>query len=255
MAQNTTDGFIVMDKTGRIIYHSSSFDEYGFISEEILFLNSNGKYGLFDLANSKRRISPDEFDEAGPFHEGLAVVKKSGRYGFIDKEGKEVIPFIFDEVKHFSEGLAPVKKNGYWGYVDKNGKNTFDIKTSQDEESAQVHSEIQAKNDFLEDFYIGLKESRYDDTYVRKYITNNARTVLNEGYEYDCFDGDCLAVWMFEGGGDCVPISRNITAQDENHFLVENKYEQGYYNVILAVIKDGNAYKIDDIEVIRSDHY
>ena len=43
-------------------------------------------------------------------------------------------------------------------------------------------------------------------------------------------------------------MSRTIKEQDENHFLVTLKYEEEEYNVLLNVIKDGDTYKIDDIE-------
>lgn len=46
-------------------------------------------------------------------------------------------------------------------------------------------------------------------------------------------------------------LSRNITAQDENNFLVVTKYVDAEYEVRLSVIKDGDSYKIDDIEKIR----
>ena len=61
-----------------------------------------------------------------PFKEGLAVVlldcDGNHKYGYIDKEGKEVIPFIYDHASSFNEGLARVEKNGKFGYIDKTGK-------------------------------------------------------------------------------------------------------------------------------------
>lgn len=153
----------------------------------------------------------------------------------------------------YSNGVFQGKYTNYKG--DVYSFNLSEAEKEKDVEEPIVHSEIQAKIDFLDKFYIGLRERGYNDSYVRKYITNNAKKVLNEEYDYDCFEGDCLAVWMFEGWGDNIPISRNIKAQDDNHFIVENKYEHGCYNVIITVIKEGETYKIDDIEVIRSDHY
>ena len=111
--------------------------------------------------------------------------------------------------------------------------------------------EIQAKKDFLEKFYDGLDESGLDDAYIRKFITPNAKKILIEENLYECESGDCLAVWLFayEGGGDTGKcLSRTIKEQDENHFLVTFKYEGEEYNVLLTVIKDGDTYKIDDIE-------
>ena len=138
--------------------------------------------------------------------------------------------------------------------------------------SEAAQQEIKAKKAFLETFYDGLDESGFDDAYIRKFITPtakkilnenydyayirkfitpNAKKILNENYDYDCDDNDCLAVWLFayEAGGDTGKcLSRTIKEQDENHFLVTLKYEEEEYNVLLTVIKDGDAYKIDDIE-------
>ena len=49
--------------------------------------------------------------------------ENNGKGGFIDAAtGEEAVPFIYDYVHMFSVGLALVKLNGCWGYVDKKGK-------------------------------------------------------------------------------------------------------------------------------------
>ena len=102
----------------------------------------------------------------------------------------------------------------------------------------------------MPDRYDGLEEN-FEPDYVRKYITPKAKQILNDEYDFDCESGDCLAIWIFsyEGGGDTGPcLSRSIKPQDTNKFLVTHKYEDEEYNVVLTVIKDGDTYKIDDIE-------
>ena len=49
------------------------------------------------------------------------------KYGFIDKDGKEIIPFIYDEANNFVNGLALVRKNGKRGYIDKDGKEVIPL--------------------------------------------------------------------------------------------------------------------------------
>lgn len=118
--------------------------------------------------------------------------------------------------------------------------------------SEAAQQEIKAKKAFLETFYDGLDESGFDDAYIRKFITPNAKKILNENYDYDCDDNDCLAVWLFayEAGGDTGKcLSRTIKEQDENHYLVDFEYEGNEeYLVLLTVIKNGDTYKIDNIE-------
>lgn len=110
--------------------------------------------------------------------------------------------------------------------------------------------EVEAQKAFLEAFYDGLDEN-FEDAYVRKFITPNAKKILNDEYVFDCESGDCLAIWYFayEGGGDTgVCLSRTIKPQGANKFLVTLKYEGEVYNVLLTLVKDGDTYKIDDIE-------
>ena len=44
------------------------------------------------------------------------------QWGFINRSGKEVIPFRYSFAESFKEGLAHVMKDGKWIYIDKNGK-------------------------------------------------------------------------------------------------------------------------------------
>lgn len=122
--------------------------------------------------------------------------------------------------------------------------------TAPAEKTEFDEQEVQAQKAFLETFYDGLDEN-FEPDYVRKYITPKAKQILNDEYDLDCESGDCLAIWIFsyEGGGDTGPcLSRSIKPQDTNKFLVTHKYEDEEYNVVLTVIKDGDTYKIDDIE-------
>lgn len=117
--------------------------------------------------------------------------------------------------------------------------------------------EIQAKKDFLETFYKGMENSNDYDAFVRKHVTNKALKILKDEYDYECDDGDCLGIWLFsyEAGSDTGAIvSRTIKMKDENNFLVVTRYEDAEYEVRLSVVKDGDSYKIDDIEKVRADY-
>ena len=85
------------------------------------------KYGYIDKTG--KEIIPFKYESALDFSEGLAAVQDiNDKWGFIDKNGKVVIDFIYDIVSPFSEGLARMgnyNDNGGFNYVliDKNGKN------------------------------------------------------------------------------------------------------------------------------------
>jgi len=91
----------------------------------------------------------------------LADVWKKNKKGFIDKTGKEIIPFIYDITSEFSEGVACVGKKGEIGYkfgfIDKTGKeiipciyegHSLGIGTKFSEDLAQV--KISGKYGFVD---------------------------------------------------------------------------------------------------------
>ena len=133
------------------------------------------------------------------------------------------------------------------------GKNT----QTENADVAIMEQDKEAVRVFVEKFY---KEWNGEDIleydYPKQHITPNLLKYLADAYDFDC-EGECLATWMFfyEGGGDVGMLkSRQITARDESHVLVENKYENYEYDVLLTVVKDGDAFKIDSLKQERSEY-
>ena len=110
---------------------------------------------------------------------------------------------------------------------------------------------------FVEQFYQGWDgENILHYDYPKQHVTPQLLKYLADAYDFDC-EGECLATWKFfyEGGGDVGELkSRQITARDENHVLVENKYENYEYDVLLTVVKDGDTFKIDSLKQERSEY-
>ena len=79
----------------------------------------NGKWGFINKVG--KEVIPYKYDDAWGFSEGLARVKLNNKWGFIDNTGKEVIPCKYDETRNFFEGLATVQLNGKYGIIDKTG--------------------------------------------------------------------------------------------------------------------------------------
>ena len=122
-------GFI--DKTGNevipIQYGGAGSFHEGMVAVSVE-RDFDAKYNFIDKTG-KVVLSPKrDAMSAGSFSEGLAGV--DGQYwgdtyfgkGFIDKTGREVIPFIYNSVQSFSEGFALVIKAGEYGFIDKTGK-------------------------------------------------------------------------------------------------------------------------------------
>jgi hypothetical protein len=118
-------------------------------------------------------------------------------------------------------------------------------------DDAAQKQNMEAVQAFVEQFYNewGMENLLYYD-YPKQHITPRLLKFLADSYEFEC-EGECLATWKFfyEGGGDVGEFkSRQITARDGNHVLVENKYVNYEYDVLLTVIKDGDTFKIDSLQ-------
>lgn len=75
----------------------------------------DGKYGFIDK-DGKEKI-PFVYDKATSFSEGLAYFQIDNTYGFINQEGEEVILLDCDSISSFKEGLAKVRKGIYTGVI------------------------------------------------------------------------------------------------------------------------------------------
>lgn len=87
-------------------------------------MEKDGKYGFIDKTG--KEIIPFVYDSGGTFNDGVAVVKKFGKDGYgkyiyIDKTGKEILS-ADNLVDDINEGLAALYENEKWGYADKTGK-------------------------------------------------------------------------------------------------------------------------------------
>ena len=113
--------------------------------------------------------------------------------------------------------------------------------------------EAEAKRAFVEKFYAEWDDILDYDKLI-PYITPKLRKWLMDNYDFEC-EGECLATWLFfyEGGGDVSGLlSRQFKAQDADHILVQQKYDNYEYDILLTVIKDGDSYKIDELKQVRS---
>ena len=92
-----------------------------FDNVELVKFQEKEKYGFMDSSGTVIVIQP-KYDEVFDFSEGLAAVKLNKKFGYIDKTGKEVIPFIYKDAFPLSEGLARVRLDLNWIFVDNTGK-------------------------------------------------------------------------------------------------------------------------------------
>ena len=148
------------------------------------------------------------------------------------------------------------------GYFKSNGNIGNDSplsSTKAEEKETTTEDDTQAKKDFLEAFYKKYDSSEDKEEYIKSVVTNNALQILKKHYTRgeggDMAYPNGLACWLFNyyngiiGCGSV--ISRTITPKEGNKFLISAKYEDvEKYEVELSVIKEGNEFKIDNIEPV-----
>ena len=113
---------VIANVSGRFVESSGQFKSVnGFFGGSTSSAQSpyGDGYGLIDREG--KEIMPFVFEE--PFNldsEGHAIVKQKGKYGIVDTNLKVIIPLAFDDNDiHFVDGIAIVKRDGRFGAIDK----------------------------------------------------------------------------------------------------------------------------------------
>lgn len=118
--------FHYLDIKGQTILRTDYFLALNFFEGFAAVENTLKGWGFIDEDGNE--IIECQYDEAYSFSNGLAAVKdkrghfNSRQWGFIDKENNLAIPFSFDEVKPFRNGFSIARKGSKYGVIDRQGK-------------------------------------------------------------------------------------------------------------------------------------
>lgn len=118
--------------SGHNIFEIHNAEKFGGISEGIICIMRNGKWGAIDFHSDI--IIPFEYEDAFSFVNSRAVVKKRkelpisilgkrlfiDRYGVIDVKNSIKMPFTFDSLENDGVVIRG-KKNELWGLYDNEG--------------------------------------------------------------------------------------------------------------------------------------
>lgn len=102
---------------------------------------------LFFINKLGKQAIPYMFYDASPFQEGLAAALIADQWGYIDKEGTVQIGAEYDQAGEFKEGLAPVKIKDKWGYIDRTGKLAIEPRFAVAEEFKNGYAAVQLSKD------------------------------------------------------------------------------------------------------------
>ena len=113
---------------------------------------------------------------------------------------------------------------------------------------------------FLERFYQEGNECWFDNSFLKKHLTQKALKYLHDAYPYDDETGDGLAMWLFyqEGGWDVGELKEVLVKEvADNTYSVtchsafnDDTYE---YTVTFGLIRVGSAWKIDTLKPGKGD--
>ena len=90
----------------------------------------------FAVMRNGKAVTSFQYKAHGKFSQELVALQNAqGKWGYVDKNGKEIVPFLYDAETYtdsefpqdnrparFCEGFVPVCKDGKWGYYNSQGK-------------------------------------------------------------------------------------------------------------------------------------
>jgi hypothetical protein len=119
--QATTNTYYFKDQINSI-----DFTDYDFIL--VNGINNNDKLTVLDV-NTLKPIFTKTFDEVRPITNKLLKVKYNGKYGLLDRNGSEVMPAIYDNMEtiYSDIDLLLCKKDNKYGIAELDGKFLFPL--------------------------------------------------------------------------------------------------------------------------------
>ena len=123
----------------------------------------------------------------------MATVKRNYKWGFVDKTGKEVIPFVYDKVGSFSNGFAVVKRDklalllipiGFWGIINKKGRVVLPVKYNEIKklDHGMIAVNLEGKWGLLDSTIKEIVPPKYD--FIRDFDKNLLFVKLNGKFFY-----------------------------------------------------------------------
>ena len=118
----------LINRQGEIL-KNLEYDKIKCFVDGFAVVTLGGKYGVID--ESGNLISELKYDKImqlesiSKYNEEDKLAEYfeacvDGKWGFLNKQGKEMSPFVYDEIemRYFENGFVRVCKNGKWGYVN-----------------------------------------------------------------------------------------------------------------------------------------
>ena len=118
----------LINRQGEIL-KNLEYDKIESFVDGLAVVTLGGKYGIIDESGNllgklkydkiRSLVSISKYGEEIKFAKYFEACIE-GKWGFLNKQGKEMSPFVYDEIqmRDFEGGFVRVCKNGKWGYVN-----------------------------------------------------------------------------------------------------------------------------------------
>lgn len=118
----------LINRQGEIL-KNLEYDKIESFVDGFAVVTLGGKYGIIDESGNllgklkydkiRSLVSISKYGEEIKFAKYFEACIE-GKWGFLNKQGKEMSPFVYDEIqmRDFEGGFVRVCKNGKWGYVN-----------------------------------------------------------------------------------------------------------------------------------------
>lgn len=104
----------------------TTFEEAFPFSEDLACVKIDELYGFID--NTGEFVIEPQYETSGYFVKGISIVKKDGFFGVIDKNNKEIVPFIYEDAQTtYIDDLITVKKDGKYGCINLKNETVVDF--------------------------------------------------------------------------------------------------------------------------------
>ena len=204
----------LIDETGRIILQPE-FDAIGSVTDEVVSLLKDKKFGLFNCRTLKQ-IKPIYTKNVTRYAKKHLVAFQNGLYGFITWDEKAPTSFEYEEIRYWNDSVAFVKKNYQWMLFDVARRSVVDdqisnytlVSDSDHEKIAIIKQEghfgvISSKRDEIipptlskiinvgsaeQPVYFTAKHVEEASIYVVIYYNKDGRLLRRQVYEEEDYD-------------------------------------------------------------------
>lgn len=166
---------------GQPLFKGTKYQRAHLFSQGLAAVWKDEKCGYIN--KSGKEVIPFEYDYCNFFDNERAIVSIGKQYAMIDKSGKKIIPFSDNANISFSRGgLYPFCKDSKCGYIDKNAKIIIPLKYDKAESFHGGFAKVKLDGS---EFQIDMEDNKYSNQQFGYEYGYQIRRLPNNSYVYE----------------------------------------------------------------------